>query len=130
MGIESLLGGGAAGGSAAAMGASPWLAVGLGALGAAQGLMGANAQKKAERANMRANAAAIQYSPWTGMNPGMMKSEASNPYGAALGGASQGALSGLMFGQQFKNNQQDYDLKNKYLDIMANQKPNLYEPQG
>lgn len=73
----------------------------LAAGGALKGYLDAQAQRKAEQRNMMANATAIEMSPWTGMNPGIMAAGARNPLGQVLGGAVQGGTLGAMFGQQF-----------------------------
>jgi hypothetical protein len=77
-----------------------WLPLALAGVGALQGVMGANAQRKAQRGAMMANATAQEYSPWTGMKPEMMQAGAYNPVGAAIGGAAQGGMAGLTFQAQ------------------------------
>lgn len=70
----------------------------LGALaGGALGMANNAAQRKAQSANMMANAEAIRMSPWTGQNPGMMNAQPSSFIGDVAGGA----MGGAMFGQQF-----------------------------
>jgi hypothetical protein len=61
----------------------------------------AKSKQKAEQANMMANAEAMKYSPWTGMNPGMMQASGGSPALAGLSGGLQGAVSGAGLGQQF-----------------------------
>jgi hypothetical protein len=65
---------------------------------AAFGAMDANAKRDDQRRQIKANAEAMKYSPWTGMKPEMMSM--SGP--SELGGAAQGALSGAMMMDQFK----------------------------
>lgn len=50
-----------------------------------------------QKDNMLANAEALRYSPWTHMNPGMMKADTNSP----LMAAAQGGLTGAMMGSQF-----------------------------
>jgi len=80
-----------------------WAAVGVGAATMATSMYTQNeqqkAQAKAQQANMEANAAQIENSPWTGMKADMMKAEA-NPDNT-LGAGVQGGLQGYMFGKQF-----------------------------
>jgi hypothetical protein len=64
---------------------------------AAYGATAANQKRAQEKKNQRANATAIEMSPWTGMNPGLMSSQAPGP----LGGALQGGVSGAIMAQQF-----------------------------
>jgi hypothetical protein len=70
------------------------LLIGAG-VGMLKGAMDAKAQREAQANNMQANAAALQYSPWTKMNPGMMAGGAdpalSNMFEGAVGGAMQGS---------------------------------------
>lgn len=47
-------------------------------------------------------AAQAEFSPWTGIKPGTPQMEAVDPAGAALTGAAQGGLSGMMMNKQFK----------------------------
>jgi hypothetical protein len=70
--------------------------IGLGG-GALMGAMNSRAKQKQEQKNMKANATAIEMSPWTGMNAQMMPSTAQSTFGGAL----QGGLSGAMMGSQF-----------------------------
>lgn len=72
------------------------------ALGAYSSGRQASAQQDAEKRNMLANAEALRYSPWTGMNPGMQKSSGVDAGGAALTGGLGGALSGAQFMNQFQ----------------------------
>lgn len=74
-----------------------WISTGLAVGGAVLGNMNAKAKQKQEQKNQQANAVGIENSPWTGMNPGLMASQAPS----ALGGTLQGGLSGAMMGQQF-----------------------------
>lgn len=55
------------------------------------------AEAEAEQRAMTANASAIRYSPWTGMNASMMAPKGRSK----LAGLAEGATSGAMFGQQF-----------------------------
>lgn len=75
-----------------------WIAVAVGT-GAGAGLKYLEAQQaqKQDQAKMMANAAQIQYSPWTHANAQVIGAEAGSPTTAALGGALQGGLSGAMF---------------------------------
>ncbi len=75
-----------------------FLPIAMGALSAAQGIMGRGAQAKADEANMNANAAAIRYSPWTHMETKMMQSQA--PKGNLIGDIGGGVLSGIDQGQK------------------------------
>jgi hypothetical protein len=54
-------------------------------------------KRNQENANIGANAEALRYSPWTHMNPGMMKAQT----GSDAMAAAQGGLAGAMFGSQF-----------------------------
>lgn len=78
------------------------ITLGLGALGLGAGVANSQAQQAQRKRDMMANAAAIQYSPWTGMNPGMMAGTPDNTLGAAIGGASEGAVTGLLLGRGTK----------------------------
>lgn len=74
----------------------------LGGLGLVQGMGQAKHQNQMNRQNGLANAAMMQYSPWSGIKTGFMPMESKSPIMAGLGQGAQGALSGAMFGQQFK----------------------------
>lgn len=80
-----------------------WVGVGVGGGTALLGMMNQadqqRQQAKQQQANMMANAAAIQYSPWTGMKTGMMAGEAVP--NDVLGTGAQAGLQGYAFGRQF-----------------------------
>lgn len=77
------------------------ITVGSAALGAYQQGEQQKAQNAAQRANMFANAAAMEYSPWTGMGKDMVKREAVGGTGDVLGAGLQSGLQGYLFGKQF-----------------------------
>lgn len=77
-----------------------WIAVGVGGTMAYMNARNNQAAKKRDAANMQANAAAIQYSPWTGMKPQMMGASAGTDNGTAM---LTGGLQGFMAGQSIKN---------------------------
>ena len=83
----------------------PWIPLAAAAIGAVSQSSAAASQRKAqEDANKQAaltNAAQTEFSPWTGINPQGYKPVpvTGDPMGAGLGGAVQGALGGVMFGQ-------------------------------
>ena len=64
---------------------------------AGMGAMDAADKRNQQRSQMKANAEAMKYSPWTGMKPEMMGM--SGP--SEMGGAMQGGLSGAMMMDQF-----------------------------
>ncbi len=71
-------------------------------MAAASMLQNASQQKEQRNANanaMDANAAQMQYSPWTGMKANMMGPQATGGAGATLGAGVNGALMGAMFNQ-------------------------------
>ena len=80
-----------------------WAAVGVGAATMATSMYtqdeNQKAKAKADQAGMMANAAQIQYSPWTGMNANVRGPEANPDQTLAAG--IQGGLQGAMFGKQF-----------------------------
>lgn len=73
----------------------------MAAVGALQKGQQASAANKANKKAMQANAAMMEYSPWTGMKTEMIQPSAIDPGQAALGGAMQGGLSGAMFQKEF-----------------------------
>lgn len=73
----------------------------MAAIGALQKSQQAQAAKRANSKAMQANAAVMEYSPWTGMKTDMIQPSAINVGGEALGGAMQGGLSGAMFQKEF-----------------------------
>lgn len=73
----------------------------MAAVGALQKSQQAAAAKKANQKAMQANAAVMEYSPWTGMKADMIQPSAINVGGEAFGGALQGGLSGAMFQKEF-----------------------------
>lgn len=56
-------------------------------------------QRKNDQASMMANAAAMEYSPWTGMQTQMQGPKATGGMGSILGAGAQGAMMGAMFNQ-------------------------------
>lgn len=78
-----------------------WVAVGIGGAGLVTSVMGANQKAKQEKAGMLANAEAMKYSPWTGMNTQMQTAQSEDPALAGLKGGLAGAMTGATFGQQF-----------------------------
>lgn len=73
-----------------------WVAVGsMTAIGAVQGAQQRKAQQEANQQNANLNAAQMEYSPWTGVKPGV--ATAAPVTASAFGGAEKGALSGAMF---------------------------------
>ena len=101
----------------------PWAAaipIAMAAIGAIQAKRKADAEQNADRRNAMANASMMEYSPWTGMNPGLHQASGHDAGGAALGGAAQGAASGMMFGQQFNKPQQNQQMTNEEKMQMSN----------
>lgn len=74
-----------------------WPLLALSAGGAVLGYENQKYKQEQQKQNMLANAEALRYSPWTRMNPGMMKADVGSP----MMGIAQGALSGAMMGSQF-----------------------------
>lgn len=75
------------------------VAVGSGVLGGVTKYMDAKQQQKQEQAKLMANAAQIQYSPWTGAQAQIMGASAPSATGAAIGGALQGGIAGASMAQ-------------------------------
>jgi hypothetical protein len=73
----------------------------MAAVGALQKGQQAAAAKKANQKAMQANAATMEYSPWTGMKADMIQPSAINVGSEAFGGAMQGGLSGMMMQKEF-----------------------------
>lgn len=69
----------------------------LGGAGVLAGEENNKYKRQQEQSNMLANAEALRYSPWTHMNPGMMKAGV----GSDLMAGMQGGLAGAMMGSQF-----------------------------
>lgn len=63
--------------------------------------LGNKQKNENEKKNMLANAAAIQYSPWTHMKTEMSKTSEENPWLAMAGGAMNGYLQGSLYNKQF-----------------------------
>jgi hypothetical protein len=82
-----------------------WAAVGVGvgsaALGAWQQDQQMKNQQRAQAANMMANAAAMEYSPWTGMGKSMVGAEAGGSDADTAFAALEGGMAGYQFGKQF-----------------------------
>lgn len=74
-----------------------WVAVGVTAAGVVAGKMNSDAQNKKQKDQQMANAAQIQYSPWTHANVSMMGNSAPSEGASML----QGGLAGAMVGSQF-----------------------------
>jgi len=74
----------------------------VGGIGAAQGMMQARAQKKANEQQAMINAAQTEYSPWTGITPGQTQVQPANAIGSALSGGIAGGLAGYMQSQAGK----------------------------
>lgn len=90
------------------------IGVGSAALGAYQQGEQQKAQNAAQRSAMLSNAAAMEYSPWTGMGKEMIKPQAQGTGADVLGAGLQSGLQGYMFGSQFGKKK------------APEQKPNLY----
>jgi hypothetical protein len=58
-------------------------------------------QQRAQSANMMANAAAMEYSPWTGMGKGMLQAEAGGSAADTALAGLEGGMAGYQFGKQF-----------------------------
>lgn len=56
-------------------------------------------QRAADKAAMMANASAMEYSPWTGMQTQMQGPKATGGLGGVLGAGAQGYMMGSMFNQ-------------------------------
>ena len=70
-----------------------------GGLNMVMGSKAAADKGRADAANLKANAEAIRYSPWTKMNAEMKDVSANNPAMAGLAGGAQGAMAGYQFGK-------------------------------
>lgn len=81
----------------------PALAVGLGTglLGMYQQDQAQKQQARANQASMLANAAAMEYSPWTGMGKEMIHAKPGGTGADVLGAGLQSGLQGFLFGSQF-----------------------------
>lgn len=69
-------------------------------------------QRAADKASMMANASAMEYSPWTGMQTQMQGPKATGGMGSVLGAGAQGYMMGSMFNQ-----------------ANPGQKPSIYKPK-
>jgi type II secretory pathway pseudopilin PulG len=111
-------------------------------LGAYTSSQTAKAQKEAKRSEMLANAAQMQYAPWTGAKIQTLGWGDANRSGTAdaINGGLQGGLTGAMMASQFKGPPQQaqpekaYDGKamaggNSPWEDMQRSKPNMYENQ-
>lgn len=74
-----------------------WVSVGIAGASAIMGARQAREQQKAQKAQNMAEATKTEFSPWTGMGAGQIKTGGPS----AEMGALQGALGGAMMGQQF-----------------------------
>jgi hypothetical protein len=72
-------------------------------------------QRRADKASMMANAAAIEHSPWTGMQTQMQGPKPTGGMGSVLGAGAQGAMMGAMF--------------NQANPATPGQKPSIYKPK-
>lgn len=83
-----------------------WVSVGVGvgtaALGAWNQSEQQKAQAKADKANMLANATAIEYSPWTGMQASIKGPQADAGDAGIIGAGLQSGMQGALFGKQFQ----------------------------
>lgn len=73
----------------------------LAGAGAYLGSKNAEYQRNQENKNMQANAAAMQYSPWTGMKPEMMQTKQTNPFLQTLQGGLMGGMQGMGISKYF-----------------------------
>lgn len=80
-----------------------WVIAGVAAAGAINGSLQAKAARDREKRSQMANATAIEMSPWTHVNPGMMENKA----GSELTGAMSGGLSGAVTGAMMKSSLAD-----------------------
>lgn len=87
-----------------------FLPIAMGALSAAQGIAGRGAEANAQEANMKANAEAIRYSPWTHMATQMQQAQAPK------GGLGADVLAGLTSGLQQQQNMDLSGAKKNYYD--------------
>ena len=74
-------------------------------------------QRAADKAGMMANAAAMEHSPWTGMQTQMQGPKATGGVGSVLGAGAQGYMMGSMFNQA------------NPAAAAAGQKPSIYKPK-
>ncbi len=86
-----------------------------------KGLLDANRERQQKLAQSGADASAIRFSPWSGLN---VSNLVGKDYSSAspLSGAVQGGLSGGVTGMNIENSMQDQDLRNKLADYMTGQK--------
>ena len=95
----------------------PWIPLATAAIGAVQGDAQRRAQQNANQQAANVSAAQTEFSPWTHITPQGFAPQA--PTTSGFGGAAQGALSGVMFGQQMKQNDLANEMMKKKMDMDA-----------
>lgn len=106
-----------------------WVAVGVGvgtaALGAYQQSEAQKNQQRAQSANMMANAAAMEYSPWTGMGKEMVQAAPGGSTADIAMAGLEGGMAGYKFGKQF-NKPTPKPEDNPTQGMKQKKKPTLY----
>lgn len=82
-----------------------WVAVGVAGVSTAAGMYSASEKQKAEgkaqKANLEANAAQTEFSPWSGMQAQGMNQKAIGGAAEQMGAGLAGGMQGYQFGKQF-----------------------------